>query len=74
MTGAREATPGGRKVSPSSQPVPPLRTAERLMPANPEVHNSLATALQRSGHKDEAQKEFAIHERLQSAAGTDKPE
>src|ERR1700752_895053 len=54
--------------------IPPLRTAERLMPANPEVHNSLATALQRSGHKDEAQKEFAIHERLQSAAGTDKPE
>ena len=54
--------------------IPPLRTAERLMPANPEVHNSLGTALQRSGHKDEAQKEFAIHEKLRSEGGTDKPE
>src|SRR5215472_8843967 len=42
--------------------IPPLRMAERFMPENPEVHNSLGTALQRSGHKDEAQKEFAIHE------------
>ena len=54
--------------------IPPLRTAERLTPANPEVHHSLATALQRSGHKDEAQKEFAIHEKLRSEAGTEKPE
>ena len=54
--------------------IPPLRTAERLMPANPEVHHSLGTALERSGHKDEAQKEFAIHERLRSEAGTQKPE
>jgi tetratricopeptide (TPR) repeat protein len=54
--------------------IPPLRTAERLMPANPEVHHSLATALERSGHKDEAQKEFAIHETLRSGAGTEKPE
>lgn len=54
--------------------IPPLRTAERLMPENPEVHHSLGTALERSGHKDEAQKEFAIHESLRSAAGTDKPE
>lgn len=54
--------------------IPPLRTAERLMPENPEVHHSLATALQRTGHTDEAQKEFAIHESLRSAAGTDKPE
>jgi tetratricopeptide (TPR) repeat protein len=54
--------------------IPPLRTAERLMPANPEVHHSLATALERSGHKDEAQKEFAIHESLRSGAGTQSPE
>lgn len=54
--------------------IPPLRSAERLMPQNPEVHNALGTALQRSGHKDEAQKEFAIHESLRSAQGTDKPE
>jgi tetratricopeptide (TPR) repeat protein len=48
--------------------IQPLRTAERLMPANPEVHNSLGTALARTGHKDEAQKEFAIHETLRSGA------
>jgi tetratricopeptide (TPR) repeat protein len=50
--------------------IPPLRSAERLMPQNPEVHSSLATALQRSGHKEEAEKEFAIHESLRSAAGS----
>lgn len=54
--------------------IPPLRTAEQMMPANPEVHSSLGTALQRSGHKDEAQKEFAIHEALISAGGTAKPD
>ena len=54
--------------------IPPLRSAERLMPQNPEVHHALATALERSGHKDEAQKEFAIHETLRSAGGSEKPE
>jgi tetratricopeptide (TPR) repeat protein len=46
----------------------PLRAAERLTPGNPEVHHTLATALARSGHKDEAEKEFAIHRSLTSAA------
>ena len=42
--------------------IPPLRTAERLMPANPEVHHSLGTALERcTDARMEAQKEFAIH-------------
>jgi len=54
--------------------IPPLRNAERLMPANPEVHHSLGTALERSGHKEEAEKEFAIHHSLMSAAGAEKPE
>lgn len=54
--------------------IPPLRSAERLMPQNPEVHNALGTALQRSGHKEEAQKEFAIHQSLMSAAGSQHPE
>ncbi|MFZ0957968.1 MAG: tetratricopeptide repeat protein [Candidatus Sulfotelmatobacter sp.] len=45
----------------------PLRTAERLAPGNPEVHHTLATALERSGHKEEAEKEFAIHRSLNSA-------
>jgi tetratricopeptide (TPR) repeat protein len=47
--------------------ISPLRNAERLMPGNPAVHHSLATALERSGHKDEAAKEFAIHRSLTSA-------
>ena len=50
--------------------IPPLRTAERLTPGNPEVHHTLATALQRSGHKDEAEKEFAIHQSLSSPPGS----
>ncbi len=54
--------------------IPPLRTAERLAPGNPEVHNTLATALQRSGHKEEAEKEFAIHRSLTAASGAEKPE
>lgn len=58
--------------------IPPLRTAERLTPANPDIHHALATALSRSGHKEEADKEFAIHRNLSSAtpgsASPDKPE
>ncbi len=48
--------------------IPSLRAAERLMPGNPAVHHALATALERSGHKAEAEKEFAIHRSLNSAA------
>jgi tetratricopeptide (TPR) repeat protein len=47
--------------------IPPLRTAERLTPRNPTVHHALATALERSGHKAEAEKEAAIHRSLNSA-------
>jgi tetratricopeptide (TPR) repeat protein len=58
--------------------IPPLRIAERLTPANPDVHHALGTALERSGHKEEADKEFAIHRSLSSAVPSastpDKPE
>jgi tetratricopeptide (TPR) repeat protein len=47
--------------------IPSLRAAERLTPGNPAVHHALATALERSGHKAEAEKEFAIHRSLNSA-------
>jgi len=47
--------------------IPPLRAAARLAPGNPAVHHALATALERSGHKEEAEKEFAIHRSLNSA-------
>jgi tetratricopeptide (TPR) repeat protein len=54
--------------------IPPLRNAERLTPGNPEVHHTLATALQRSGHKEEAEKEFAIHRSLTSRQGSESPQ
>ena len=58
--------------------IPPLRKAEALQPGNPAVHYALATALSRSGHKEEAEKEFEIHHNLtappQSAAGDAKPQ
>jgi len=44
--------------------IPPLRSAERLTPGNPEIHHTLAMALQRSGHNSEAEKEFEIHRSL----------
>ena len=58
--------------------IAPLRKAETLQPGNPAVHYALATALSRSGHKEEAEKEFEIHRNLtaqpQSAAGGAKPQ
>lgn len=53
--------------------IPPLRSAERLTPGNPEVHHTLATALQRSGHKEEAEKEFSIHASLTSGQNSQNP-
>jgi tetratricopeptide (TPR) repeat protein len=47
--------------------IPPLRTAERLETGNPMVHYSLAIALNQTGQKEEAQKEFAIHRDLTNA-------
>jgi tetratricopeptide (TPR) repeat protein len=49
------------------QALVPLRTAERLTPQNPDIHQALGTALVRSGQKEEANKEFAIHRTLSSA-------
>ena len=46
--------------------IPPLRVAERLTPGNPAIHHALATALERSGHTEEADKEFAILRSLDS--------
>jgi tetratricopeptide (TPR) repeat protein len=49
-----------------AEAIPPLRIAERLTPANPDIHNALGTALIRTGQKEEAEKEFAIHRSLSS--------
>ncbi len=56
-----------------SEALPPLRTAERLTPDNPDIHNALGTALVRTGQKEEAQKEFALHRSLSSGAHPDAP-
>ena len=48
--------------------IEPLRIAERLTPDNPAVHYSLATALVRTGQKEEAEKEFAIHRSLTASS------
>ncbi|HEY4676650.1 MAG TPA: tetratricopeptide repeat protein [Candidatus Angelobacter sp.] len=50
------------------QAIAPLRIAERLTPQNPDIHQALGTALVRSGQKEEANKEFAIHRSLSSTA------
>jgi len=58
--------------------IAPLQMAERLMAWNPSVHYTLATALSRSGHREEAEKEFEIHRNLTAksppAPGGDKPQ
>ncbi len=54
--------------------ISPLRAAARLTPGNPAVHHALATALERSGHKEEAEKEYAIHRSLNSATMAPTPE
>jgi tetratricopeptide (TPR) repeat protein len=51
-----------------AEAIAPLLAAERLMAWNPAVHYTLATALSRSGHKEEAEKEFEIHRTLTSKA------
>ena len=51
--------------------IAPLRTAERLTPGNPDIHNALATALVRTGDKAEAEKEFAILRSLTSVSHPD---
>ena len=51
-----------------AEAIEPLRVAERLTPGNPAVHFNLATALSRSGYKEEADREFAIHRSLVATA------
>jgi tetratricopeptide (TPR) repeat protein len=44
--------------------IPPLEEAVRLQQGNPSAHYNLAVALSRSGKKEEAEREFAIHREL----------
>jgi tetratricopeptide (TPR) repeat protein len=47
-----------------SEAVAPLESAVKLEPENPATHYSLATAYSRTGRKEDAEKEFAIHRRM----------
>jgi Tfp pilus assembly protein PilF len=49
--------------------LPPLETAVRLEPRNPDAHYNLAMAYTRTGHKEDGEKEFAIHQRLIGTQG-----
>jgi tetratricopeptide (TPR) repeat protein len=49
--------------------IPPLEMAVRLQEGNPGAHYNLAVALSRTGKKEEADKEFAIHKQLMQASG-----
>jgi tetratricopeptide (TPR) repeat protein len=51
-----------------SEAVSPLESAVQLEPRNPVSHYNLAVALNRSGRKDEAAREFAIHRKMQESA------
>jgi tetratricopeptide (TPR) repeat protein len=56
--------------------IAPLRAAERLQQGNPAAHYNLAVALSRTGKKEEADKEYAIHRQLTEnlTTGEAKPE
>jgi tetratricopeptide (TPR) repeat protein len=47
-----------------SDAIPPLETAVKLEPRNPNAHYNLAMAYSRAGRKPESDKEFAIHRQL----------
>jgi tetratricopeptide (TPR) repeat protein len=47
--------------------VPVLETAVKLQPDNPTAHYNLAIALSRTGRKEDADREFAIHRKMQEA-------
>jgi tetratricopeptide (TPR) repeat protein len=47
-----------------SEAIQPLETAVKLEPQNPATHFNLATAYSRTGRKQDAEKEFAIHRQM----------
>src|SRR5438876_4056326 len=52
-----------------SEAVPPLETAVKLEPQNPVAHYNLAMAYARSGRKEAADKEFALHREMMQKRG-----
>ena len=49
--------------------MPPLETAVKLEPQNPAAHYNLAMAYARSGRKEAADKEFALHREMMQKSG-----
>jgi tetratricopeptide (TPR) repeat protein len=49
--------------------IPPLEMAVKLQPDNPAGHYSLATAYARTGRKEDAEREFALHQQMAERAG-----
>ncbi len=52
-----------------AEAIPPLETAVKLQPGNPAGHYNLATAYSRTGRKEDAQREFALHQKTAERAG-----
>lgn len=52
-----------------SEAVPPLETAVKLEPRNPAAHYNLAMAYNRSGRKQDADREFAVHRQMTEKTG-----
>jgi tetratricopeptide (TPR) repeat protein len=50
-----------------AEAVQPLETAVKLAPEDPRAHYNLAVALSRVGRKEDADREFAIHRKMQEA-------
>ena len=65
----------GRSRSPTAcrvtipEAVPPLEAAVKLEPRNPAAHYNLAMAYNRSGRKQDADREFAIHRQMTEKSG-----
>jgi tetratricopeptide (TPR) repeat protein len=59
-----------------SEAVPPLETAVKLEPQNPTGHYQLGVAYSRTGRKQDADREFALHRKMaeQSEAGKGQPQ
>ena len=52
-----------------AEAIPALEVAVKLEPDNPAGHYSLATAYTRTGRKEDAQREFVLHEKTSQKAG-----
>ena len=57
-----------------AEAVAPLEAATKLQPGNPAAHYSLATAYARTGRKDDAEREFALQQKVSGNQGAQSPQ